>query len=318
MQPSSDTSLLLRLRTRQLLLIRLLDTERNLGRAAAALSVSQPAATKLLQQAEDVLGVRLFERLARGMVPTAHGEVLVRYARSVLNDFGVVREEMAALSSGLGGSLRIGSVPGAVPQLLAPTLTEYKRRHPRVHVSITVDISNVMITQLERGEVDLVLGRLTAEHSRGNYALVPLLEEALVVVVRHDHPFLKSACVSLKDLVSAAWVVQPPGSPQRTRFDAALRDAGITRKLNTTETASTVMTTALLEISDMVSVMPASLAEHYGRLGVLRALPLDMPIRVPAIYLITPQGRPLSAAAAHFSTLVQALHQGIRAVGKER
>src|SRR3546814_12577367 len=76
---ASYPSLLLRLRTRQLALLSLRYDERNLGRAAAALHISQPAASKLLQQAEDTFGVALFERHARGMTPTPYGEILIRY-----------------------------------------------------------------------------------------------------------------------------------------------------------------------------------------------------------------------------------------------
>jgi len=154
-----------------------------------------------------------------------------------------------------------------------------------------------------------VLGRLTGEHVAGDYDVSPLAEEALIVVVRQDHPLLRQSSISLKELVSATWIMQPPGAPQRTRLDAALREAGITRKLNITETSSTVLTTALLQISDMVAVMPASLAAHYGRLGGLCSLPLNTPMRLPAISLITLAGRPLSAAAAHFCPLVRALAQ---------
>ncbi|CAM4339301.1 LysR family transcriptional regulator [Bordetella muralis] len=305
----TDAQLLLRLRTRQLLLIRLLDVEHHLGRAAIALNISQPAATKLLQQAEETLGVRLFQRSARGMLPTTAGEVVVRYVRTLFSDFGIMREELAALTSGLKGHLRIGSVPGAVPSLVAPALIEYKRRHPNVQVGVIEDTSNVIVHLLERGEVDLVLGRLTDQHVAGGYDVSPLSEEALVVVVRQGHPLLAQSSVSLKELISANWIMQPPGAPQRTRLDAALREAGITRQLNITETSSTVLTTALLQISDMVAVMPTSLAAHYGRLGALRALPLNTPMRLPAISLITPAGRPLSAAAAHFAPLVRALAQ---------
>jgi molybdenum-dependent DNA-binding transcriptional regulator ModE len=78
----------MRLRSRQLLLLEALGRERNLGRAAAALGMSQPAATKLLQQAEETLGVAVFTRQARGMEPTGVGEVLIRYARQSLVDFG--------------------------------------------------------------------------------------------------------------------------------------------------------------------------------------------------------------------------------------
>jgi len=69
----TDAALLMRLRTRQLLLLEALGRERNLGRAAAGLGMSQPAATRLLQQAEDTVGEPLFTRLARGMEPTPSG-----------------------------------------------------------------------------------------------------------------------------------------------------------------------------------------------------------------------------------------------------
>jgi DNA-binding transcriptional LysR family regulator len=300
-----DTSLLMRVRTRQLMLLARLDADRNLGRAAAAMNVSQPAATKLLQQLEDTLGASLFKRQARGMEPTPYGEVLIRYAKQMLTDFGFVREELIALRSGLRGVLRVGSVPGAVPELLGPALVGYKRRHPQVAVSVAVDTSDMMLAQLGRGEVDLVLGRLTEGTHEEEFESVPLLAEAQVVVVRAGHPLLDVATVDLHDLVKWPWILQPPGSPQRSRFEAALREAGIHTRLNITETASTIVTTVMLEISDMAAVMPASLAGHYARLGVLAVLPLQLPLRVPSIHLITRRHRSLSPAAADFAQQVQ-------------
>jgi DNA-binding transcriptional LysR family regulator len=61
--------------------------------------------------------------------------VLIRYARGLLSDFGFTRDEMQALRSGLRGTLRVGSVPGAVPGLLAPALVRYKQLPPRVAVA---------------------------------------------------------------------------------------------------------------------------------------------------------------------------------------
>jgi DNA-binding transcriptional LysR family regulator len=295
----ADPVLLMRFKTRQLVLLAQLGTERNLGRAAASMSISQPAATKLLQQLEDLLGLSLFKRLARGMEPTAAGEVLVRYAAQVLSDFRFVREEVRALRSGLHGTLRVGSVPGAVPGLLAPALVAYKQRHPRVAVSVVVDTSDVMLAQLARGEVDLVLGRLAEGTHEDEFASLPLLGEAQVVVVRAGHPLLGRP-LTLRELVQWPWILQPPGSPQRSRFEAALREAGIHARLNITQTASTIVTTALLEVSDMAAVMPASLAGHYARLGVLKVLPIELPLKVPPIHLVTRRNRAPSPAAADF------------------
>ena len=301
----SDPALLMRLKTRQLVLLAQLGAERNLGRAAAAMAISQPAATKLLQQLEEALGVVLFKRLARGMEPTAAGEVLVRYAGQLLSDFGFVRDEMRALRSGLRGTLRVGSVPGAVPGLLAPALVRYKQRHPRVAISVVVDTSDVMLEQLARGEVDLVLGRLTEGRHDDEFASLPLLGEAQVIVLRAGHPLLQAAAVGLRDLVRWPWILQPPGSPQRSRFEATLREAGIHARLDITESASTIVTTALLEISDMAALMPASLASHYARLGGLQVLPLELPLRVPSIHLVTRRNRALSPAAAHFELQIR-------------
>lgn len=303
----SDAALLIRLRTRQLLLLEALGREGNLGRAAAGLGMSQPAATKLLQQAEEALGVRLFTRLARGMEPTATGEVLIRFARQSLVDFGFAREQMAALRSGLRGRLRLGSVPGALPQLVAPALAAYKRQHPRVAVSLLVETSDVMLGLLARGEVDLVLGRPTEGHSDEELEIEPLLAEPQVAVVRSGHPLLQGDQPALEDLVRWPWILQPPGSPQRSRFESALREAGLHARLDITETASTVATTVLLEASDMAAIMPASLAAHYARLGVLQVVPVELPLKVPSIHLVTRRHRELSPAAGSFIEVLRGM-----------
>ncbi|MBL8348131.1 MAG: LysR family transcriptional regulator [Rubrivivax sp.] len=335
-KPLADAPALMRLRTRQLLLAAALGREKHLGRAAAELGISQPAATRLLQELEETLAARLFERNARGMTPTPAGEVLVRYARQVLNDFGATRRELAALAAGLHGTLRVGSVPSALPPLLAPALAQFKAQHARVAVAIEVDTSDVMLARLGRGEVELMLGRLVEGHHDDEHETVPLLDEPQVAVARLGHPLLDAPdthagptpgaargagagagdngeALTLRDLARWPWVVQPPGSPQASRFMAMMREAGAHRRIDVTETASTVATTALLEASDMLAVMPASLAAHYARLGVLRTLPLALPLRVPDIHLVWRRSREFSAPAAAFRDLVLAQAAAARA-----
>jgi DNA-binding transcriptional LysR family regulator len=317
-KPLADIPALMRLRTRQLLLAAALGRERHLGRAAAELGISQPAATRLLQELEETLGARLFERHARGVSPTAAGEVLVRYARQLLSDFGATRRELAALAAGLHGTLRVGVVPSALPPLLAPALARFKALHARVAVAIEVATSDVMLVQLGRGEVELMLGRLVEGHHDDEYDAVPLLDEPQVAVARAAHPLFEAAnstALTLRDLARWPWVVQPPGSPQAGRFMAMMREAGAHRRIDITETASTVATTALLEASDMLAVMPASLAAHYARLGVLRVLPLALSLRVPDIHLVWRRSREFSPPAAAFREVGVAAAAAARAAG---
>ena len=133
-----------------------------------------------------------------------------------------------------------------------------------------------------------------------------MLDEPQVVVARQGHPLHSTPDLTLRELARWPWVVQPPGSPQAGRFAAMMREAGVHRRLDITETASTIATTALLEVSDMLAVMPASLAAHYARLGVLDTVPLTLPLRVPDVHLVWRRGRELSAPAVAFRDMVLA------------
>jgi len=77
-----------RLKTRQLMLLTAICDEGNIHRAAEVLNMSQPAASKLLKDLEDMLGVSLFERQPRGMRPNWYGETMIRHARIALSSFG--------------------------------------------------------------------------------------------------------------------------------------------------------------------------------------------------------------------------------------
>src|SRR6202042_182412 len=75
-----------RLKTRQLLLLAAMEEEGNVRRAADVLGMTQPAASRLLKELEDVLEVRLFDRTSHGMHATLYGEVMIRHARMVLSN----------------------------------------------------------------------------------------------------------------------------------------------------------------------------------------------------------------------------------------
>ncbi len=291
----------LRLRSRQWLLVALLGRELNLGRAAAAMGITQPAATRQLQELEATLSARLFDRTPRGMQPTPAGVVLLRHARRMLNDFSALRSELAAQSAGLQGRLRLGCVPSALPQLVTPVLAAFVAEHPRVQLALEVATSDLMLVKLAEAEVDLMVGRLTEGHHADEFETKPLLSEPQVVVARRAHPLARRRRPpTLLELAHSPWVVQPPGTPQAGRFLTMMSDAGVQHRLSLVETASTVATTALLEASDMLAVMPESLAAHYARTGVLCVLPLVLPLRVPDIHLVRRRAGPASPQAQAF------------------
>ena len=207
----------LRIKSRQIMLLDALDEHRNLRRAAAAINTTQPAATALLQQLEEGLGVLLFERHARGMEPTVYGEVMIRYARGVLHDFAYAGDEMAALAAGAAGLVRIGSVMGGTPVLLTQGLARFKAGNPRVRISLQVDTSDLLMPALLRGDLDVVLGRLPDQFYDEDLEIEQLEGESMSVVARPGHPLFDLGEISLADLVAQTWILHPLGSPMRRR-----------------------------------------------------------------------------------------------------
>src|SRR5512138_2365842 len=99
-----------RIKTRQLMLLIAIGDEGNIHRAAEVLLVSQPAASKLLKDLEDALGVTLFERLPRGMRPTWYGEAMIRHARMALSSLNQAHDEVQALKAGRFGQVSVGVI----------------------------------------------------------------------------------------------------------------------------------------------------------------------------------------------------------------
>jgi DNA-binding transcriptional LysR family regulator len=303
----------LRLKSQQIMLLAALDAHRNLRRAAAAIHTTQPAATASLQQLEERLGVALFERHARGMVPTTYGDAMIRYARGVLHDFEHASQEIAALASGASGLLRVGSVMGAVPTILTDTLNRFHESNPHVRLTLLVETSDLLAPALIRGELDIVLGRLPDSFHGHNLQIDPLKGEPMCVVCRPEHPKMRAkGKLSIADLLDCRWILHPDGSPMRRRIEQAFQAAGITAIPDIIETTSILVTTSLIAKTDALSVVPAHVAQHYASYGMLGILPVTLPIAMAKLGIITRNDRSMSPALSAF---VSALKETLRKRG---
>ena len=125
-----------RLKNRHIPLLAALGDTGNLNRAAIGLGISQPAISKLLKELEDGLGVELFERHARGVVPTLYGEAMIRHARRLLNTLDSAYSEVDALRHGQQGHVRIGTILTPCAELLPEVIRRAKLGFPELEVTI--------------------------------------------------------------------------------------------------------------------------------------------------------------------------------------
>ncbi len=309
----SDSSLipqlLNRLRMRQVALILAIGEHGTLRKASAELGMTQPAATKMIQELESALGQRLFERVGRGQKLTPAGVSVLGYFRGMRGSFESMSRDLAELKLGSAGRVSIGSIMAPSPTLLTQAVIALKKAYPLLGVDLMLDTSDRLFELLREGSLDVVIGRIRDAHRSDDYAFATLQNEVLAVVVGVHHPLAGKKSVKFSALLDYPWILQPTGSPMREVLEQEFRllQAALPRGL--IESASILATTHLIAESNMVGVMPLSIAGNYARHGLLKILPCPIHHKMEAFGAITRKDRPLSEAAQFF---LSALHAAVK------
>ena len=286
-----------RLKTRQLLLLIALDEERNIHRAADALNMTQPAASKQLKDLEDTLGISLFDRLPRGMRPTIYGEAMIRHARMALTSLSKAHEDIVALQSGLAGQVDVGVILSPSLSLLPPAIASVKQSSPMLRIGVAVDSSNILLARLLRGELDFLVGRILDEANSAELDYEELSDEPVCAVARVGHPLLQEKNLHLADIVDRPWIMAPQGSILRSRCEMMFRQIGLVPPANVVDTTAILVITSLLQQSDFIYAMPVEVARYYQQARLLDILPIDLPCKMDGFGIITRRDHLLSPGA---------------------
>jgi DNA-binding transcriptional LysR family regulator len=299
-----------RLKTRQLLLLIALDDYRNIHRAADELHMTQPAASKQIKDLEEMLDVKLFERLPRGMEPTIYGETMIRHARMALTSLALAHDDIVTLKAGLTGQVEVGVIMTPAMALLPRAIARVKEEAPLLRIGVQLETSNLLLDKLQHGMLDFMIGRIFDTGDTSGLIYEELTEEPACAVVRPGHPLLERKNLTLQDIAPLPWIVPPHGSILRYRFDMMFRRAGLVPPANVVDTTAMLMITALLQQTDSLHVMPIEVAQYYASLNVMRILPIEIPCKMDAFGIIRHQDHLLSPGA-------DLLLRAVRAAAKE-
>ena len=286
MHPHLDNRLRAKLRLRHIELLDALGDTLNIHRAAPRINLSQPSTSKLLQEIEEIYGTRLFDRLPRGLRATTAGEAAIRWSRLLLNQMGESVAEVHLVAAGASGRVRVGALPVAVPTLVTAVLQRVRAELPDLVVTVTEGSNEMLLPALARNELDLVLGRLSADTKAAIYASERLYDEQVRLVVRKKHPLLLKRKLSAKDLADVQWVLPPELAPMRQELERVLAEHGLRRPTPRVETTSQTLVEIILNQTDMVAAMPFSVAQLYQSRGQLVILNVFLPITMPAVGLL--------------------------------
>lgn len=272
--------------------------------AAAALNMTQSTASKMLQDVEEIFQAALFERSPRGMTPTPLGQFAVDNARSQLARLQRFSKEFQNRRAGGYGTLDIGAITGAAPDLLASAVAEIKARRPLLAVTLHGETSDGILSELEAGRIDVAVGRFSADRHRTVFTFEPLAEERLVIVTRAGNPHTAGA-TRLEDLLDCAWALQPQSNPSRQALDAAFNGAGLGQPRDTIDCSSILLILNLVQSSDAVALLPRAVVQAHLAAGLFAELNVRPDIRLSGFGLVTRRKEPLQAAASEFCDILR-------------
>jgi DNA-binding transcriptional LysR family regulator len=229
--------------------------------------------------------------------PTWYGETMIRHARMALASLSQAHDEIDALKAGRFGQVSIGSITAPAITLLPEAVALVKEEHPSLRISLQVETSDVLMERLSQGKLDVVIGRLFPRLDKTDLRYEALVEEPVAAIVRPGHPLMDVTSLTLRDLVSAGWIIPPTGSVLRHRFELMFQEEGLDTPNNLIETTALLFITKMLGQSDLVGVVASDVALYYQEHGLCAILPIELPCKMDAFGMITRTDRLLAPAA---------------------
>lgn len=289
-----------RLRFRHLQFLDILGRTRNLRLTAEQMHVTQPAATKILMDIEEILDARLFDRLSRGMRPNELGLFTLRYASAALDGQRRFVEKFNALKQGGHGHLTVGAITGSAAHLLVAAVREIQRQRPLLVVKIVEQSSDQLIAWLSKRKIDVMIGRFTDESQRSHFHYERLSAEPLHVAGGLNHPLRGTPDLTLRELAHWPWILYPGSTAVRKVSDDLFGGAGLTLSAGVVETSSFLFALELMNTTHMMSLQSAALIQKYVDRGLLSRIPVQLPDHMPSYGLITRLGEPPTPSAQAF------------------
>ena len=270
---------------------------RSFRKAAAVLHLSQPAITKAIASLEQTLGLKLFDRVADGVVPTVHGRSFAPRAVAVFDELRRAAQDLTLVSSGAKGSLRIGSVPMPAIPFLPVALDKLMAEHPGIFVSLVEERETELIDRLRKRDIELAILRLSLVDAGEDMRVHGLFDEKLCVVAAKDHPLASRKRVGWDELCAQRWIMPPAdcyfyGYVQRT-----LDRLGMAMPQHQVETYSIQLQFNMILHAGLLGFGMRSQTEFSPGKEFLVRLPFDLPMHaspVAAVTLASHQPSPLA------------------------
>jgi LysR family transcriptional regulator, transcriptional activator of the cysJI operon len=197
-------------------------------RAGEQLKLTQPAVTLQIKALEEELSVRLLDRSGNRVALTPAGRILLKHANAIAEQVAAAEEELAALSGVPAGDFKVAASTSIAQYVLPPLLGQFRKRFPRVRISVTSGNTEQVVRQLISGDVNI--GLIEGPALSRQVRTEPFLQDELILVMPAGYSFDGASSISVDQLKGQPLLLREHGSGTRRVLETALAKVGIKKQ----------------------------------------------------------------------------------------
>ncbi|MDR3564611.1 MAG: LysR family transcriptional regulator [Negativicutes bacterium] len=205
--------------------------QRHFTRAADEISVSQSSLSQQINKLEDELGIKLFNRTTRSVVPTSAGSEFIIYARKILAEIETAKQSMQAHAGLTKGTINIGAITTLESIGFVPLITAFHNAYPGLYLNIHQDGSRRLTELLRLSEINVALLTPPVNEDIDDIYFFPLADDEFVLVTANSHPLAKKGTINLAEAADESFIFPSPDQSIYNIYFQACRDAGFIPKI---------------------------------------------------------------------------------------
>ncbi len=265
----------------------------NFSKAAEQLYLSQPAVSQHIQELEETLGTKLFNRSRRGVTLTKAGDTLLHYAQKIFDLIAEAENAIINITNLVNGTITIGATPGINVYLLPEWIQIFQQQYPHLTVSLQSGTTDNIIQNTQQGLIDIgiIEGEISDQIKGLGICILQHIE--LFVIVGKWHKCWDRSVAPASALNGQPFIVRQQGSQTRQWFEKILSAHEITPHVVAEFDNPESIKHAV--ISGMgITILPEYAIKQEVEMGILKAIPIEnIPLR-RTLKLIWNKTRPLN------------------------
>jgi LysR family hydrogen peroxide-inducible transcriptional activator len=275
---------------------------RNFGQAAERCFISQPTLSTQIKKLEDELGIQIFERTNKKVMPTELGEQVIASARRILKEQNAIKELAATAQNPFAGNLRLGAFPTLAPYLFPALIPLIREALPLVRLILVEEKTEPLLNQLRNGQMDCALMAMPIHDDFLDCE--DLFEDEFLLAVPEGHPLADKPEVDQQELQGETLLLLEDGHCLRGQALQICQAAGIDEEQDVRATSLETLR-QMVRAGTGITLMPhLAVREETG----IRYLPFARPAPRRKIGLVW---RSTSARKALIAKLSELIRQAV-------